>query len=121
MSVSERRPARDLRLAEGVRGHRSEAQYIQAFRGGLLVRPRSVRDTVGCERWDTAGGTGLVEVTSDGTLDQNPSLSADGSKVAWESDRDGNWEVYVANTDGTGLVNVSSHYMSDTSPSLQGN
>ncbi len=41
--------------------------------------------------------------------------------VAWSSDRDGNWEVYVANTDGTGLVNVSSHEESDFHPSLQGN
>ena len=41
--------------------------------------------------------------------DDSPSLSADGSKVAWRSNREqGNLEVYVASTDGTGeIVNVS--------------
>jgi hypothetical protein len=43
------------------------------------------------------------------------------AKVAWRSDRDGDYEVYVAKTDGTwGLVNVSSNGAFDEYPSLQG-
>lgn len=44
------------------------------------------------------------------------------AKVAKGSDRDGDYEVYVAKTDGTwGPVNVSRHGASDEYPSLQGN
>jgi TolB protein len=62
-------------------------------------------------------GTNPVNVSNypDGD-DDSPSLSADGSKVAWMCD----WEVYVANADGTGVhVNVSSDGdAADDSPSL---
>jgi len=70
-------------------------------------------------------GTGLVNVSRHGAIDSRPSVSADGSKVAWVSNRDGNWEVndgnwevYVANTDGTGLVNVSRSDAQEAYPSL---
>ena len=44
------------------------------------------------------------------------------AKVAKGSDRDGDYEVYVAKTDDPeGLVNVSRHGASDEYPSLQGN
>jgi TolB protein len=35
-------------------------------------------------------------------IDQNPSWSPDGTKIAFDSTRDGNLEVYVMNTDGLG-------------------
>jgi hypothetical protein len=44
------------------------------------------------------------------------------AKVAWRSDRDGDYEVYVAKTDDPeGLVNVSGNGAFDGYPSLQGN
>ena len=65
-------------------------------------------------------GTNPMNVSNHAADDYAPSLSADGSKVAWYSDRDGNGnsEVYVANTDGTGVVNISNDPAYDYAPSL---
>jgi Tol biopolymer transport system component len=55
--------------------------------------------------------------------DLSPSISADGSKVAWQSYGDWDYEVYIAKADGTGTaVNVSNHDEGDDYyASLQGN
>jgi Tol biopolymer transport system component len=37
----------------------------------------------------------LVRLTSDPSIDQRPSLSLDGARVAWETSRGGNFEVWV--------------------------
>jgi len=68
-------------------------------------------------------GTPVNVFKDDGGLDFYPSLSADGTRVAWMSNRDGNWEIYVGNADGSGTpVNVSNDpWYPDTYPSLQGN
>ena len=44
--------------------------------------------------------------------------SADGSKMAFVSERDGNQEIYVMNADGTGVRNVSNHPGRDETPNL---
>jgi Tol biopolymer transport system component len=45
---------------------------------------------------DRATPTGeLTRITSDPAIDQRPSLSADGRKIAWETSRGGNFEVWV--------------------------
>jgi Tol biopolymer transport system component len=45
---------------------------------------------------DRATPTGqLQRVTSDPAIDQRPSLSADGRRIAWETSRGGNFEVWV--------------------------
>jgi len=64
-------------------------------------------------------GTGLVQLSNDpvggGNTISFPSLSADGSKVAFESgadltggNADNSGEIFVMNTDGTGLVQLTS-------------
>lgn len=59
---------------------------------------------------DPHGGN-LVQVTDDAADDDDPSLSPDRSQVAFASERDGNWELYVKNADGSGtptrLTNTS--------------
>jgi Tol biopolymer transport system component len=45
-------------------------------------------------------GTNLRRVTDDPGYDANPTPSPDGSRVAFGSQRDGNWEVYVASSSG---------------------
>ena len=37
-------------------------------------------------------------------------------KIAFASDRDGNWEIYVMNADGSGQVNLSNNLADDESP-----
>lgn len=48
--------------------------------------------------------------------DTNPVLSPDGTKIAFTSDRTGDTEVFVMNSDGTGLINVSNDPAEDTAP-----
>ena len=38
------------------------------------------------------------------------------SKIAFSSDRDGNWEIYVMNADGTNPVNLTNHPEGDLAP-----
>jgi TolB protein len=52
-------------------------------------------------------GTNRVSVSNDSAGKSWVCLSADGTKVAWLSDRDGDWDIWVANTDGSGLFNVT--------------
>jgi len=48
---------------------------------------------------------------------QNPAWSPDGSRIAYESTRSGNSEIWVMNADGTGEpVNVSNHESWDSDP-----
>ena len=39
-----------------------------------------------------------------------------GSKIAFETDRDGNFEVYVMNADGTGQTNLTNDAGNDFAP-----
>ena len=74
-----------------------------------------------------ADGTNVQRLTTDAapnspTLNlesrsQNPAWSPDGSRVAYESTRSGNSEIWVMNSDGTGEpVNVSNHESWDSDP-----
>jgi Tol biopolymer transport system component len=46
-------------------------------------------------------GTGQTDLTKNAASDQLPAWSPDGSKIAFESDRDGSAsEIYVMNADG---------------------
>lgn len=48
--------------------------------------------------------------------DRNPSFSADGARVAWQSRRDGDWEIYTAATDGTQSVRTTTDGGADIAP-----
>ena len=39
----------------------------------------------------------------------NPAWSPDGKKIAFDSDRDGNWEIYVMNADGSNPINLTNN------------
>jgi TolB protein len=45
-----------------------------------------------------------VNLTNNPAVDAFPAVSADGTKIAFESDRDGNTEIYTMNADGSGPV-----------------
>jgi hypothetical protein len=58
-------------------------------------------------------GTGVTHLTS-GIA---PSWSPDGKKIAFATNRDGNFEIYVMNGDGTNQQRLTSNAALDTSPS----
>ncbi|MGQ9626227.1 MAG: tetratricopeptide repeat protein [Anaerolineae bacterium] len=60
-------------------------------------------------------GSGPKLITTDGR-DSSPSASPDGSKVAFMSQRDGSWDIYVVNVDGTGLARLTESHGQDGLP-----
>ena len=52
-------------------------------------------------------GTGEQVLTGHPLRDGDPSVSPDGTKIAFESFRDGGSEVYVMNADGTGVTRLT--------------
>lgn len=62
-------------------------------------------------------GSGLVELTAPGQYDHHPVYSPDGTKIAFASDRDGNWEIYTMNADGSNETNITNNPAQDEKPS----
>jgi Tol biopolymer transport system component len=54
-----------------------------------------------------ANGSNLVQLTSHEAHDREPAWSPDGTKIAFESLRDGNWELFTMNADGSNIQNIS--------------
>lgn len=56
---------------------------------------------------DVDGGNNIA-VSKGMSSSYNPKFSPDGSKLAFVSDKSGNFEIYVCNTDGTNLTRLTS-------------
>jgi len=54
--------------------------------------------------------------TPRGYRDDRPTFSPDGKKIAFASNRDGNWEIYVMNADGTGQTRLTNSPGADYYP-----
>ena len=63
-----------------------------------------------------ADGTNPVRLTTSAGFDENPSWSPGGKRIAFDSMRDGNLEIYVMNADGSGVVRVTDHPAIDAIP-----
>ena len=63
-----------------------------------------------------ADGTGQTRLTFNQAFDGNPTWSQDGTKVAFQSNRDGDHEIYVINVDGTGLTQLTDNTRADVVP-----
>lgn len=59
-----------------------------------------------------ADGTGVSYLT-DGI---SPAWSPDGQQIAFSSHRDGNWNIYVINSDGSNLTRLTNHQDDDWDP-----
>jgi tricorn protease-like protein len=70
-----------------------------------------------------SNGTGLTQLTTNNASDGSPSISGDGSKIAFVSMSKGgdDFEIFVINSDGTGLIQLTTNTASDWSPSISGN
>jgi TolB protein len=53
------------------------------------------------------GGANVRRLTDDGGDEGWPTWSADGKRIAFHSDRSGNWDIWVVNVDGSGLTNLT--------------
>ena len=65
-----------------------------------------------------ADGSGQTNLTNNPDIDVSPAWSPDGTKIAFESTRDGfpNSEVYVMNADGSGQTRLTNNPAFDRSP-----
>ena len=62
-------------------------------------------------------GSGQRRLTTGPLPDVNPAWSPDGARIAFQSTRDGNEEIYVMNVDGGGQTRLTSAAAADVSPS----
>jgi Tol biopolymer transport system component len=67
-----------------------------------------------------ADGTGVTALTintgTENIDDRSPTWAPDGSKLAFASNRDGNYEIYVIDADGTGAVRLTNDPAADIEP-----
>lgn len=63
-----------------------------------------------------SSGTGERRVVGGAADDSWPSWSPDGKRIAFTSNRSGNYEIYVVRSDGTGLVRLTANAATDTNP-----
>jgi Tol biopolymer transport system component len=54
-----------------------------------------------------SGGCDGCALTREWGLDRFPVWSPDGQKIAFQSKRNGNWDIYVMNPDGSGQRNLT--------------
>jgi Tol biopolymer transport system component len=64
----------------------------------------------------TRGGQ-LVQLTDGDGSDLAPAWSPDGRRIAFQSTRDGNWEIYVMNADGSDVRRLTDNDRKDGEPS----
>jgi Tol biopolymer transport system component len=65
--------------------------------------------------FDPETGTGgrVWRVTGKGSSEGWPTWSPDGQRIAFQSNRSGNWDIWIANADGSGLVQLTHHAADD--------
>jgi Tol biopolymer transport system component len=61
-------------------------------------------------------GSNAIRLTTNTTIDTDPALSPDGTKIAFQSTRDGDYEIFVMNVDGSGVVQYTTNTAIDQSP-----
>ena len=66
-------------------------------------------------------GSSQTRLTSNSATEVAPAWSPDGTKIAFDSDRDGNREIYTINSDGSNPVRLTSNAASDSDPNWSPN
>ena len=68
-----------------------------------------------------ADGSAQTRLTHNRVDDWRSSWSPDGTRIAFGSTRDGNWEIYVMNADGSGQTRLTDNTADDWWPSWSPN
>ncbi|HEY3051084.1 MAG TPA: DPP IV N-terminal domain-containing protein [Gaiellaceae bacterium] len=58
-------------------------------------------------------GSGETNITHNAKANDGPAWSPDGTKLAFSSNRDGNWEIYMMNADGSGSTRLTHNRSAD--------
>lgn len=61
-------------------------------------------------------GFAVTQITFDAADDVQPRFSPDGQRIAFSSNRGGNWDIWVVNRDGTGLTQVTRERIDEIAP-----
>ena len=77
----------------------------------LVVVPENLGSEIYSMNADGSSPTALSWNPEDDTY---PTWSPDGSKIVFQSYRDGNWEIYTMNPDGTGQTRLTNHPDADS-------
>ena len=64
-----------------------------------------------------ADGTGVARITHNDANQSGPSWSPDGTRIAYNSDAAGNYDIYSMNVDGSSIVQHTVDPADDTLPS----
>jgi len=107
-------------------------RYVQSNQPGLGVDKsgptdqRSFRYFSAWEIWSDYGGADCMvravmqveiqRLTDNLSVDQHPAYSPDGTKIAFTSERDGNPDIWVMNSDGTELQRLTDNPSPDYNP-----
>jgi Tol biopolymer transport system component len=62
-------------------------------------------------------GTAILNLTNHPAEDYQPAWSPDGEKIAFASDRDGDFDIYIMNADGSGVTQLTDDPAWDEHPS----
>jgi len=68
-----------------------------------------------------ADGSNQRNLTNNSAYDNVPVWSPDGGQIAFESNRDGNWEIYVMDSDGSNLRRLTNNSAEDGTPAWSPN
>ena len=84
-----------------------------AFHGGRVAWPGGAFDIVIADMTTKKPGVDQVLLTKHDAGDQRARWSPDGAKILFESDRDGDWEIFVMAADGENLKQLTENDETD--------
>ena len=110
-------PANQARLFEPSRIFVDSVGNLYIADSNAIRRVEGIADSTIIEGgvFEPAGEAAVEDATVSSTAP--PSGSLDKTKIAFESDRDGNPEIYVMDIDGSNIIRLTNHKAEDRSPS----